>query len=111
MVRFSVLDPWTDPRGGEIERLRIDNGILALEVISLGGIIRALWTPDKHGERANIVLSCDSAEDYLTQSARLGAIAGRLRIVSLTAKCTIKAKIINSMSTKRLTVCTAAVKV
>ncbi|MGL6011319.1 MAG: aldose epimerase family protein, partial [Shewanella oncorhynchi] len=54
MVRFSVLDPWTDPRGGEIERIRIDNGILALEVISLGGIIRALWTPDKHGERANI---------------------------------------------------------
>ena len=77
MVRFSVLDPWTDPRGGEIERVRIDNGILALEVISLGGIIRALWTPDKHGERANIVLGCDSAEDYLTQSAHLGAIAGR----------------------------------
>ncbi|MDI5837050.1 aldose epimerase family protein [Shewanella xiamenensis] len=77
MVRFSVLDPWTDPRGGEIERVRIDNGIIALEVLSLGGIIRALWTPDKQGERANIVLGCDSAEDYLTQNAHLGAIAGR----------------------------------
>lgn len=77
MVRFSVLDPWTDPRGGEIERVRIDNGIIALEVLSLGGIIRALWTPDKQGERANIVLGCDSAEDYLTQNAHLGAIVGR----------------------------------
>lgn len=77
MVRFSVLDPWTDPHGSEIERVRIDNGIIALEVLSLGGIIRALWTPDKQGERANIVLGCDSAEDYLTQNAHLGAIAGR----------------------------------
>lgn len=77
MVRFSVLDPWTDPRGCEIERVRIDNGIIALEVLSLGGIIRALWTPDKQGERANIVLGCDSAEDYLSQNAHLGAIAGR----------------------------------
>lgn len=77
MVHFSVLEPWTDPRGGDIERVRIDNGILALEIISLGGIIRSLWTPDKHGERGNIVLGCDSAEDYLTQNAHLGAIAGR----------------------------------
>lgn len=77
MVHFSVLDPWTDPRGGDIERVRIDNGILALEIISLGGIIRSLWAPDKHGERGNIVLGCDSAEDYLTQNAHLGAIAGR----------------------------------
>ena len=77
MVRFSVLEPWTDPRGGEIERVRIDNGTLALEVISLGGIIRSLWTPDKHGERGNIVLGCDNVEDYLTQNAHLGAITGR----------------------------------
>lgn len=77
MVRFSVLEPWTDPRGGEIERVRIDNGILALEVISLGGIIRSLWAPDKQGERANIVLGCDNAADYLNQNAYLGAVVGR----------------------------------
>ncbi|ABV38625.1 Aldose 1-epimerase [Shewanella sediminis HAW-EB3] len=77
MVRFRPLDPWDDPRGGQIERVRIDNGILALEVLSLGGIIRSLWTPDRNGERGNIVLGCDSAEDYLTQDAHLGAVAGR----------------------------------
>ncbi|MCH1923132.1 galactose mutarotase, partial [Shewanella sp. A3A] len=72
MVRISVLEPWIDPRGGEIERVRLDNGIVALEVLSLGGIIRSLWTPDNQGERANIVLGCDSAEDYLAQTAHLG---------------------------------------
>ncbi|WP_445947154.1 aldose epimerase family protein [Shewanella sp.] len=77
MVRFTVLAPWQDPRGGEIERIRIDNGTLAIEVLSLGGIIRSLWAPDKQGERANLVLGCDSAADYLNQDAHLGAIAGR----------------------------------
>lgn len=77
MVRFRPLDPWDDPRGGQIERVRIDNGIIALEVLSLGGIIRSLWTPDKNGERGNIVLGCDTAEDYLSQAAHLGAIVGR----------------------------------
>jgi aldose 1-epimerase len=77
MIRFTVLEAWQDPRGGEIERIRVDNGIIAMEVLSLGGIIRSLWTPDQQGERANIVLGCDSAEDYLKQDAHLGAIAGR----------------------------------
>ena len=77
MVRFRPQDPWTDPRGGQIERVIIDNGTIAMEVLSLGGIIRSLWTPDREGERANIVLGCDSASDYLVQDAHLGAIAGR----------------------------------
>ncbi|WP_299797272.1 aldose epimerase family protein [uncultured Shewanella sp.] len=77
MVRFRPLDPWEDPRGGKIERVRIDNGILALEVLSLGGIIRSLWVPDRDGERGNVVLGCDSPQDYLAQNAHLGAITGR----------------------------------
>ena len=77
MVRFRSLDAWQDPRGGQIERINIDNGIIALEVLSLGGIIRSLWAPDNKGERSNIVLGCDSPEDYLKQNAHLGAIAGR----------------------------------
>lgn len=77
MVRFSVLEPWQDPRGGEVERVRIDNGTIAIEVLSLGGIIRSLWVPNAKGERVNIVLGCDSVADYLEQPAYLGAIAGR----------------------------------
>ena len=77
MVRFSVLESWQDPRGEEVERIRLDNGTIAMEVLSLGGIIRSLWVPTKHGERQNVVLGCDNIADYLAQSAHLGAIAGR----------------------------------
>ena len=77
MVRFSVLESWQNPRGEEVERIRLDNGTLAMEVLSLGGIIRSLWVPTKNGERQNVVLGCDNIADYLAQSAHLGAIAGR----------------------------------
>ncbi|GAA0790606.1 MULTISPECIES: aldose epimerase family protein [Pseudomonadati] len=77
MVRFSVLESWQDPRGEEVERIRLDNGTIAMEVLSLGGIIRSLWVPTKNGERQNVVLGCDNIADYLAQSAHLGAIAGR----------------------------------
>ncbi|RLV60599.1 galactose mutarotase [Parashewanella curva] len=77
MIKIIKKEPWKDPRGGEIQRVTVDNGILAIEVLSLGGIIRSLWAPDRHGERQNIVLGCDSAQAYLDQDAHLGAIAGR----------------------------------
>ncbi|MBR9729584.1 aldose epimerase family protein [Shewanella intestini] len=77
MVSYQPQQAWQDPRGGEVQRVVIDNGIIAMEVLSLGGIIRSLSTADKHGQRDNIVLGCDSVADYLTQQAYLGAIAGR----------------------------------
>ncbi|MBE8166957.1 MAG: galactose mutarotase [Shewanella sp.] len=77
MTRIKSLEPWIDPRGGLIDRVIIDNGSIAIEVLSLGGIIRNLWVPDREGTRQNIVLGCDSAEAYLEQNAHLGAIAGR----------------------------------
>ncbi|WP_299569086.1 aldose epimerase family protein [uncultured Shewanella sp.] len=77
MIQITALKPWQDPRGGQIERIRLDNGKVAVEVLSLGGIIRKLSTADKHGEHQNIVLGCDSVADYLAQQAYLGAIAGR----------------------------------
>ncbi|QSX32958.1 galactose mutarotase [Shewanella avicenniae] len=77
MVRCTVLDPWLDPRGGQVERVRVDNGTLAIEVLSLGAIIRCLWVPDRNGDRANVVLGCDSVADYLTQQAWIGSVAGR----------------------------------
>ncbi|WP_411988594.1 aldose epimerase family protein [Shewanella sp. YIC-542] len=76
-VTVSILEPWQDPRGGQIERILLDNGILALEVLSLGGIIRGLWAPDRQGNRQNVVLGTDSAAAYLAQKAHLGGVAGR----------------------------------
>ena len=83
MVRFRPLDAWIDPRGGSIERINIDNGIIAIEVLSLGGIIRSLWTPDRDGARSNIVLGCDSASDYLTQKPILVLLRADMPIALL----------------------------
>ncbi|MCL1067854.1 galactose mutarotase [Shewanella olleyana] len=77
MIQITALEPWQDPRGGQIERVQLDNGIIAIEILSLGGIIRQLSTADSLGKHENIVLGCDSIEDYLSQQAYLGAIAGR----------------------------------
>ncbi|MCL1145518.1 aldose epimerase family protein [Shewanella sp. 10N.261.52.F9] len=77
MVRIRPLEAWDDPRGGQIERVLMDNGTIAVEVLSLGGIIRSLWAPDRDGERANLVLGCDNASDYLAQDAYLGSVTGR----------------------------------
>ncbi|WP_394129413.1 aldose epimerase family protein [Shewanella maritima] len=77
MISISHLTPWQDPRGGNVQRILLDNGIIKLEVLSLGGIIRTLEVADKHGTADNIVLGCDNIEDYLAQQAHLGAVAGR----------------------------------
>ncbi|WP_153916467.1 aldose epimerase family protein [Shewanella sp. TC10] len=77
MIQITALEPWQDPRGGQIERVQLDNGIIAIEILSLGGIIRQLSTADNQGKHENIVLGCDNIEDYLSQQAYLGAIAGR----------------------------------
>ncbi|WP_144212408.1 aldose epimerase family protein [Shewanella donghaensis] len=77
MLQITTLEPWIDPRGGSVERIRVDNGKVAIEVLSLGGIIHSLWTEDNQGKRENIVLGCDNVADYLEQQGYLGAIAGR----------------------------------
>src|SRR5687768_5371126 len=56
--------------------LRNANGI-EMRVISLGGIITHLKTPDRAGALADIVLGLDSPGAYLTQSPYFGAIIGR----------------------------------
>ncbi|MDQ3171700.1 MAG: galactose mutarotase [Acidobacteriota bacterium] len=56
--------------------LRNTNGI-EMRVISLGGIITHLKTPDRTGALADIVLGLDSVDAYLTQAPYFGAIIGR----------------------------------
>lgn len=50
---------------------------LEMRVISLGGIITHLKTPDRNGVMADIVLGLDSVDAYLTHSPYFGAIIGR----------------------------------
>lgn len=56
--------------------LKNANGIEA-DVISYGGIITRLETPDAKGKLGNIVLGMDNLEDYVSSNPYFGAIIGR----------------------------------
>ena len=50
---------------------------IEIDVISYGGIITRLETPDRNGESGNIVLGMDNLEDYVESNPYFGAIIGR----------------------------------
>jgi aldose 1-epimerase len=52
------------------------NGLKA-EIITYGGIVESLQIPDRNGKFADIVLGCDSVDDYAKRSPFFGAIIGR----------------------------------
>lgn len=60
----------------EIYNLVNDNGV-TVEILSLGGVITKILTPDKEGIFKNIVLELEKPEDYYINDAYRGAIAGR----------------------------------
>jgi aldose 1-epimerase len=53
-----------------------DTGLRA-HIITYGGTIVAIETPDRSGVRTNVVLSLPSLADYVAQDAYLGALVGR----------------------------------
>lgn len=65
-----------DGEAVETFTLRNANGI-EMRVISLGGIITHLMTPDRTGAMADIVLGFDTIDGYLTSPPYFGAIIGR----------------------------------
>ncbi len=67
----------TTPDGDPVEAYTLTAGALRLEVLTLGGIVRALHVPDARGEAASVVLGLDTVEDYLERSPYFGAIVGR----------------------------------
>lgn len=52
------------------------NGMKA-EILSLGGILVSLFAPDRKGILADVVLGCDTLEDYLKPHPFFGALVGR----------------------------------
>ncbi|MFM9697456.1 aldose epimerase family protein [Streptomyces europaeiscabiei] len=63
--------------GTEIHRWSLENGGTRLKVLSYGGIVQCLETPDRDGRYANISLGFDTVEDYVAGSPYFGALIGR----------------------------------
>ena len=66
------------PDGTEIEEytLRSAKGATA-KVITYGATLTELWTPDKSGKSADVVLGFDNLEGYLSDHPFFGATVGR----------------------------------
>ncbi|MEZ5787371.1 MAG: aldose epimerase family protein [Xanthobacteraceae bacterium] len=50
---------------------------LRVQVITYGGTIVSIETPDRAGNRANVILTLPSLADYVGQNSYLGALVGR----------------------------------
>ncbi|WP_219664117.1 aldose epimerase family protein [Streptomyces bambusae] len=66
------------PDGRRITRWTFGSpeGVTA-EVLSLGARLQALYTPDRDGQCANVVLGCESTADLFGEAAYFGATVGR----------------------------------
>ncbi len=64
--------------GEKIEQISLSNGRgTTVQVLSWGGIVRSITTPDRSGERADIVLGYDSLKEYESRHPYFGTITGR----------------------------------
>ena len=62
------------PDGREVSVYTIDTGRLRAKITDLGGDLLALYTPDRTGAYADVVLGHKQMEDYLLNPACFGAI-------------------------------------
>ncbi|MEM7256397.1 MAG: aldose epimerase family protein [Pseudomonadota bacterium] len=65
-------------RSGEpVDRYRLSNGRVSVDIITYGGIITSWRCPDRHGNVDDIVLGYDTLADYEDCQIYMGCIAGR----------------------------------
>lgn len=61
-----------------VDIIEISNPEVKVVVTNLGGHILSIFTKDRNGEFADIVLGCERIEDCLTDGAYMGAMVGRV---------------------------------
>ncbi len=65
------------PEGTAVDLYSLSDGKIEVRVITYGGIVASLRTPDRNGKLDDIVLGCDTVEQYVAQTAHFGGIIGR----------------------------------
>lgn len=63
--------------GTKVYRWTLANGGTRLKVLSYGGIVQSLETPDRHGRTANVSLGFGGLPDYVAKSPYFGGLIGR----------------------------------
>jgi len=65
------------PDGTQVDLYSLNDGKIEAGIITYGGAVVSLRTPDRDGKPDDIVLGCNSLDEYIAQTAYLGAIIGR----------------------------------
>jgi aldose 1-epimerase len=65
------------PEGTPVDIYSLADGKIEVRIITYGGIVVSLRTPDRNGKLDDVVLGCDSVEKYVAQTAHFGGIIGR----------------------------------
>jgi aldose 1-epimerase len=69
---FGVLED-----GTQVDRYVLTNDKLRVGIITYGGILQTIETPDRRGHWSNVALGFDNLEDYVERSPYFGSITGR----------------------------------
>jgi aldose 1-epimerase len=72
-------EPFGTAAGKAVERYTLVNGDLRVRILTYGGILQTVETPDRHGRRANITLGFATLDGYVSSGnpAYFGALIGR----------------------------------
>jgi aldose 1-epimerase len=63
--------------GTPVDLYALEDGKLEVRIMTYGAIIVSLRAPDRNGKLDDVVLGCDSVEQYEKQTAHFGGIVGR----------------------------------
>ncbi|HWY21346.1 MAG TPA: aldose epimerase family protein [Candidatus Acidoferrum sp.] len=63
--------------GTSVDLYSLEDGKIEVRIITYGGIIVSLRTPDRNGKLDDVVLGCESVQKYEEQTAHFGGIVGR----------------------------------
>lgn len=95
----------TDGRQAHLYKIRF--GSLDAKITDFGATLVSLTVPDSQGNRADVVLSFDSAADCAASSAFLGATVGRNANRIAGASFSLNGKTHTLEKTTPATICTA----
>ncbi len=63
--------------GVPVELYTLDDGMIRVQVMTLGGTVVSVEAPDKRGRMADVCLGFDSPQEYEAQTCYIGATVGR----------------------------------
>ncbi|WP_236028992.1 hypothetical protein [Paractinoplanes lichenicola] len=72
-------EPYGSVGGRAVDRWTLTNGKFRVRILTYGGILQTVETPDRHGKLANITLGFATLDGYVTSKnpAYFGALIGR----------------------------------